>query len=231
MNPPPGPYGGYSPHGPAAYGAGPPYGAPYGAQYGGPGPAQPGASPMRGFAALGGASLAASLLLGLVIAYRAVATAMTVALDEIQRKLLGGKVPASVQHIADEVTGTMRRVATLELATLAPCALALFVLFILSILLLVKRRWAAKATMVWGGLTFFAVAATIAAQVLYLVPELRALERRIAQLTSAYAGAPQIAAPTLARTVVPAVFLLLWAIAAFAWAWYLDQRANGGARP
>lgn len=173
---------------------------------------------------LGVASLVAGGAVGLLIGYRAVAALLTAALDEAQRRLLPGNVPPAIAKLADQTTSTLRTIVNVELGCLVPIALSLFVLFAMAVGLLTKRRWAVTGMMWWGGLGFFAAALAGALQVIFLAPELDALERTLSKLTAA--GTATITAPTMLRTMIPVVVLALWAIAAFAWAWYVDQKLD-----
>ena len=105
-----------------------------------------------------------------------------------------------------------------------PIALSLVVLFVMAVGLLNKKRWAVTGMMWWGGLGLFAAALAGALQVIFLAPELQALERTLGKLTTA--GTATVTAPTMLRTMMPVVVLGLWSIAAFAWAWYVDQKLD-----
>ena len=185
---------------------------------------RPAEDPSKRMVPLGVGSLIAAGLLGLLLGYRALASLLTAALDEAQRKLLPGNVPASVAKLADQMTSSLRTIANLELGCLVPIALSIMVLFVMAVGLLNKKRWAVTGTMWWSGLGLFAAGLAGALQVIFLAPELQALERTLAKLTAA--GTATITAPTMIRTMMPVVVLALWALAAFAWAWYVDQKLD-----
>jgi len=201
----------------------------YPPHHGGHWPAPPRATPPpdpgKRMMPLGLVGLATAVVLGSLIFYRVLASLLTAALDEAQRKLLPGAVPPPLAKVADQMTRSMRTIAEVELGCLAPVALSAIVLGIMAIALLAKKRWAVKGMMGWGGLGLFSAALAAALQIIFLAPELRALERALAKLTAA-GTTPTITAPTLVRTMIPVVFLALCAITALAWAWYVDQKLD-----
>ena len=165
----------------------------------------PGEDPNKRMVPLGVASLVAGGTVGMLLGYRAIASLLTAALDEAQRKLLPGAVPPAVAKLADRVTSTLRTIIEIELGCLVPIALSLVVLFVMAVGLLNKKRWAVTGMMWWGGLGLFAAALAGALQVIFLAPELQALERTLGKLTTA--GTATVTAPTMLRTMMPVVVL------------------------
>jgi hypothetical protein len=180
------------------------------------------ADPTRRMIAPGFVSLAAASLLMIFAGVRLAATLMAAALDQAQRALLPGRVPAEMASLAERATKTMRRVATLELVSLTPVVVATVALFVVALGLMARRHWALPAARWWAIFAVAAAAASAILQFALLLPELRAVEEALARIL-ATASRPSVVVPTMVRASLPAAGLALWASALFAWAWQLER--------
>jgi hypothetical protein len=186
--------------------------------------APPGPNPRDQLVPFGVASLIMSGVLAMMVAYRALAALLAAALDEAQRALLPGNVPAQVQAIANTITKMLRRITNLELLTLSPAALCTMALFVVAVGLMMKKRWALTGAGLWSLVAFLSAGLIMVLQVLLVVPELNRVEKAIAKFVAAAPSTTHVTAPTMVRLVLPAVVLGIFAVVALAGWLYLRER-------